>query len=59
VLGAIAAARGTLSQEPVRMLPAHDYLRPPGGRPLYEFYTRRRYSQFRAAAERFMGATTP
>ena len=59
VLGAVAALRGTLAREPVRTLPAHDYLRPPGGRPLYEFYTRRRFSQFRAAAERFMDGPAP
>jgi N-acetylglucosamine malate deacetylase 1 len=55
-LGAVAALRGTLAREPVRTLPAHDYLRPPDGRPLYELYTRRRFAEFRAAAELFLNA---
>lgn len=43
---------GTWAKEPVRALPAHDYGRSPGGvRPLYETYTRRRFAEFRRAAE--------
>ena len=53
-LGGLAAARGRWKMEPVRRLPEHDYGREPGGeRPLYEFYTRRRFAEFRAAAEAF------
>jgi LmbE family N-acetylglucosaminyl deacetylase len=56
VLGGLAAARGRWAMEPVRWLPDHDYEREPGGaRPLYEFYTRRQFGEFRAAAAAFSG----
>jgi LmbE family N-acetylglucosaminyl deacetylase len=54
VLGGLAAAQGRWKMEPVRRLPDHDYGREPQGeRPLYEFYTRRRFVEFRAAAAVF------
>ena len=44
-----AAGRGRL--EPSRLLPVHEYTRPPQSRPLlYELYTRRRFDEFRAHA---------
>jgi LmbE family N-acetylglucosaminyl deacetylase len=47
----LARAAGRGRAEPSRPLPAHDYTRPPhSGRVLYEFYTRRRFADFRAAA---------
>ena len=47
----LARAAGRGRAEPARLLPAHDYTRPPhGGRLLYEHYTRRRFADFRAAA---------
>jgi LmbE family N-acetylglucosaminyl deacetylase len=53
-LGGLAAAQGRWKMEPLRRLPDHDYGREPGGeRPLYESYTRRRFGEFRAAAEAF------
>jgi LmbE family N-acetylglucosaminyl deacetylase len=49
---AVAFLTGRLHREPLRALPAHDYCRPPGGRrPLYEVYTRRRFSEFVAVAQ--------
>jgi LmbE family N-acetylglucosaminyl deacetylase len=43
---------GRLHREPLRALPAHDYSRPPAGRrPLYEFYTRRRFAEYVAVAQ--------
>jgi LmbE family N-acetylglucosaminyl deacetylase len=51
-LGGLAAAQRRWKMEPVRRLQDHDYGREPGdGRPLYESYTRRRFGEFRAAAE--------
>ena len=51
-LGGLAAAQGRWKMEPVRRLPEHDYGRSPDGeRPLYEVYTRRRFAEFRAAAD--------
>ena len=48
---ALAWAAGRGRAEPSRPLPDHDYARPPhGGALLYEFYTRRRFGAFRAAA---------
>lgn len=48
---ALAWAAGRGRAEPSRPLPAHDYTRPPHRRRLlYEFYTRRRFGEFRAAA---------
>lgn len=49
-LGALSG-RGRV--ELARPLPDHDYLEPPGPRPLlYELFTRRRFDEFRAAATR-------
>ena len=51
VLGGLAAVRGRWDMEPTRGFTGHDYGREPGGvRPLYEWYTRRRFQEFRAAA---------
>jgi LmbE family N-acetylglucosaminyl deacetylase len=48
---ALAWAAGRGRAEPSRPLPAHDYTLPPHRRRLlYEFYTRRRFGEFRAAA---------
>ena len=47
---ALAWAAGRGRAEPSRLLPAHDYTRPPHSRALlYELYTRRRFGEFRAA----------
>jgi hypothetical protein len=57
---ALAWAQGRVRAEPSRPLPVHDYARPPHeGALLYEFYTRRRFAEFRAAAlaETAPGAT--
>lgn len=52
LLAAGALLGGRLSLEPLRDLPEHDYQCPPFGRPpLYEVYTRRRFEEFRSAAE--------
>jgi LmbE family N-acetylglucosaminyl deacetylase len=48
---ALAHAAGRARLEPSRLLPVHDYARPPQSRPLlYELYTRRRFPEFRARA---------
>jgi len=48
---ALAWVQGRGRAEPSRPLPDHDYARPPhDGALLYEFYTRRRFGGFRAAA---------
>lgn len=53
---ALGGLSGTWAREPARALPAHDYSRPPGDvRPLYELYTRRRFSHFSAAAAAWCG----
>jgi len=57
VLGGLAAAQGRWDLEPVRRFADHDYGSEPGGvRPLYEVYTRRRFGEFRAAAQAFSGS---
>jgi N-acetylglucosamine malate deacetylase 2 len=54
VLGGLAIAQGRWDLEPVRRLAVHEYGCEPGGeRPLYEIYTRRRFSEFRAAAQAY------
>jgi LmbE family N-acetylglucosaminyl deacetylase len=56
-LAALATTQRTWRLEPCRRLPAHDYMALPlGMRPLYEVYTRRRFGQFRAAAQAFLPA---
>ena len=53
-LAALALIQRTWASEPVRELPQHDYSKPPHeGRPLYESYTRHRFSDFAAAAADF------
>jgi LmbE family N-acetylglucosaminyl deacetylase len=59
---AISRASGRRRLEPSRLLPVHDYARPPQSRPLlYELYTRRRFGEFQAqaAALRRDGGTSP
>ena len=47
---------GRRRREPSRLLPAHEYTRPPQRRPLlYELYTRRRFEEFRAASVAALG----
>ena len=54
---ALAWAAGRGRAEPSRPLPAHDYTLPAHSRPLlYELYTRRRFSAFRAAIAALPGA---
>jgi len=51
----LAAWAGRGRAEPARPLPAHAYTLPPAPRPLlYELYTRRRFSSFRAAAAAYL-----
>ncbi len=55
---ALAWGAGRRRREPSRLLPAHEYTRPPQRRPLlYELYTRRRFEEFRAASVAALGGS--